>query len=1431
MSEPSLRDEPCTPVKGDGWGNGREGPIWGGPNQTVSPCKRDLESQVLGGDNGNQKGYGHDWNQSAPWGNANNASASGDVNEWSEHEPSQGFETKPGAAKKRWGNWGGNGGGWGQNNVDRKKATRRQGKSAGWGNNNGWMCNVTDGRAFEVNNNQAWANNCNNNAWVQNPDGAQRVEETESWCFGFDDQCGDYCEQHNPKKQKQCHIHSRYQSESTVRPVTQGKQPSQYNNKSPFQNHTHYCHHTYGHHQPQNQGSSKEKEQKELIDKLQIENANLVGLITEQRIRIAVLENDVKTSSRGKEDAVNASVITAQTLGAAFGKVKSCCRVIHEPSSWDSDDGLQNLKRKLEALQKENQFLRAKDRGSRYGADLRESASDEEPTPPPPITPRHRLARRRSIQNQFSSTLSAPIAKGKGKEKILLHPTILFGTELNSSTSDVLEKKLVRVEGMRKMYEKDKPVTPREMRLAERSAPTLQMSTASEPELRAKIVSGWDESFISSAPISTIPNTPVANPSSSNPDLQLADTFRISNEMIDVGMESLDDILGDEYPGGPKIMPGDALLSEIESDLEALEPQIAKAMENLKNFRAPRVLKTGTGLEKSFRGAEYDHTVPQFVLHRDGMSNYNRFVAVSTVDAYSALSVRKLWGSDEEREKYAEDHKKGTAKNGVKYPDVFRYGIQYVPEEDDENYIRTVSIRNLPSVITLREVLTRVRGGSITDAVLMDTRKIMGGAMSAMVKFVEDYDAQSFANYAAQHPIVFGEDGEERTAEITLIPTPTFPPSQGMKKRMALSRNTRCLAVLDVPESLSFSKLQHDLAFQIARRADCLLEIYLDENNTLHLEFSNMSIAGSSFGILTNWTAYYGLKVVYEPDPCAGLLEELALPVPPRPPMLPHSRSPSPPYVPFHNDSSSDELRVSFARVGNNILQQQVLQQQRKGLAALPNQKVSIPSFSSSNIKCSSWADEVIDESESSDRQPTSLLTHNPSCHPHPEHDEHDEPPHSHSDVLLNSPIEGVSSLDTNSKMGVDRIVEMTMAENLHHLMRESPSSFRRAPAGLAASRYATVVPGFEDRLPTPYTSRNKRSPLRSSRNASSPNEDSISELWNRREENRKSKEVEELPEFKVHPKLQPASLLAEMLDSGSDSKEGAKRRMSGRGQVSLQELQEHNHAPTPYPSPSPSQDQDTAKLGAGFAIKPPSWLGPDREFEPSPCPKFLHPEKQRSPLEDFNAEFDPKGSATYNSAYATITAALEDPSTLENPHTPTNTSTTPPSQTPQKLHKNAEVYNHTIPRSYYPVSAGVPEGEWTQEDIETLRNSSPATKERYARLIELGREVGEFGGRNNVLADLVPGLDWSGGAGKGEEKNRGSSPVVRLGSVDDPFTVGGDEGVEANGGEVGKKVNPDEIDLDMDYDKEENKPCTCLVEGTDGRHSPEFGGYMSIGG
>jgi hypothetical protein len=484
----------------------------------------------------------------------------------------------------------------------------------------------------------------------------------------------------------------------------------------------------------------------------------------------------------------------------------------------------------------------------------------------------------------------------------------------------------------------------------------------------------------------------------------------------------------------------------------------------------PSVLRVGFEVEGTKRGDDYDSNPLRLSshppsYHRNGsMRGYNRFglhqppAGPRALRSESQLELKipadlskdqELWEEGERREA-VEIHMRSISSRArdseMRFPEFFRYGISYRPSSTDSNFLRTVMLGNLSVGTEMREVLARIRGGEVLSASLLDTVKITG-AMSARVVFRHEASAEEYVLYAMQHPIMFGDGDEEQKAEVTLLTTPTYPPSPRFLSRLLSHGQSRCLSLPSFPPSLSLTALERHLSGNNGVRGSMLVEMWIDESGTLHLQFSDVSWAGAAYGILTHHSSYRGLDVLFSDDPCSGPVEELSLPIPPRPPMLPP------------NWAALQKRAASTVGEGEDAVKE-VEGIQRRRLAALSNQKVEIPSFSGNGITGESWADEVIDELSSPPLPPASTFSV-------------DSPTEAAMAVPPNSPIHGVKGEQIfcgagemgSGGNGADAI----LVENVNEMMFNGKngwwkdSGLRSQPVGLAGSKYAPPISSNSD--------------------------------------------------------------------------------------------------------------------------------------------------------------------------------------------------------------------------------------------------------------------------------------------------------------------------------------------------------------------------------
>lgn len=463
------------------------------------------------------------------------------------------------------------------------------------------------------------------------------------------------------------------------------------------------------------------------------------------------------------------------------------------------------------------------------------------------------------------------------------------------------------------------------------------------------------------------------------PDAAAAETKAWGQSFQDVGLESLDDVIGpDGSDVPPPTRPAKDLLhrgdgpQSLQEDA-GINDQMKNYMESmisLQNLPAPAVLKTGFDLNGSFRGGDYS-LIPQRPKAFT-RSSFSRNLSFSDSFESSSSSERLVITNRTERvtspaRRRDEAHgfrrhysRVDNSESFGNYAGFFRYGIQYAPSETDSNYMRRIIISNLPRDIVLKDVLAQVRGGVIVNANLLDTQRLTGG-MTVMIQFMREESVKEYLAYTKDHPIHFGSCAQK--AEFELVNTPTWPLETGLHPFIISQKQTRCLAIPDFPEDLCAATLERHIAGHYGFRSSSLVDIYTDEQGTLHLEFSSMVDAHFAYSILTQSQLYSELKPIFTLDPCARAIEKLASPLPPRETAPQQSQTLS--RIP--QDSSNDNDSRSKSAVQQKD-QSEV--EPKDSAVALPGQTVIIPSFPDSKHKYSSWADEVIDEAENNQRNP-----------------------------------------------------------------------------------------------------------------------------------------------------------------------------------------------------------------------------------------------------------------------------------------------------------------------------------------------------------------------------------------------------------------------------------------------------------------------------
>ena len=232
--------------------------------------------------------------------------------------------------------------------------------------------------------------------------------------------------------------------------------------------------------------------------------------------------------------------------------------------------------------------------------------------------------------------------------------------------------------------------------------------------------------------------------------------------------------------------------------------------------------------------------------------------------------IAHVFDSRHEREKtvFVDWHDAGAP--DLRFPDLFKYGIRFNPDDSERDIYRSITISGLPSDVNLGELLNQVRGGVILEAHLLDTLKITG-KITALITFVHEHPAMAYEDHAKMHPIKFNGC----VVQVAVVPTPTWPIKTRLRKAIFDHRHTRCLEVHNFPREISPAKLKNDLGVCSEMSSTRIIHMNMRNDGILELHFSSIGWAGHAFGLFTCFRAYRNCTVNFVPDPCARPVETL----------------------------------------------------------------------------------------------------------------------------------------------------------------------------------------------------------------------------------------------------------------------------------------------------------------------------------------------------------------------------------------------------------------------------------------------------------------------------------------------------------------------------------------------------------------------------
>ena len=206
----------------------------------------------------------------------------------------------------------------------------------------------------------------------------------------------------------------------------------------------------------------------------------------------------------------------------------------------------------------------------------------------------------------------------------------------------------------------------------------------------------------------------------------------------------------------------------------------------------------------------------------------------------------------------------------LSYPDFFKHGIHYVPKICEQDIYRTVAISGLSPSVTMMSILEKVRGGLVVDAKLVDTVNITG-SQTALVTFLHEYSAMAYEDHARHHPMAFSN----AVAQISVIPTPTWPIPFTLQSGIEKSGHTRCCEVHKFPRNISLTAVRRELTSSPVMKSSSLECARLGTDGVLGLRFLSIRAAVRGSAMFSKAFRYRGCTVKWIPDPCAQPLETL----------------------------------------------------------------------------------------------------------------------------------------------------------------------------------------------------------------------------------------------------------------------------------------------------------------------------------------------------------------------------------------------------------------------------------------------------------------------------------------------------------------------------------------------------------------------------
>ena len=197
----------------------------------------------------------------------------------------------------------------------------------------------------------------------------------------------------------------------------------------------------------------------------------------------------------------------------------------------------------------------------------------------------------------------------------------------------------------------------------------------------------------------------------------------------------------------------------------------------------------------------------------------------------------------------------------------------------DDNRFHTVLISNIPTNISLSEIISKVKGGNIVSATFVQSAGMQTKppikTNGAMIIFLSSHRAKAYATFCRQNHLTFYSSGSQALVEahVSHMLTPTRPLHPALLHNFRERGLTRVLFIIDAEHRWTAGEVTAEL---IRYAVTAPLEAGRDQDGIMFFEFADVRDAKAAWNVvdMDHWF-FGGASKGFLPDSCARALETI----------------------------------------------------------------------------------------------------------------------------------------------------------------------------------------------------------------------------------------------------------------------------------------------------------------------------------------------------------------------------------------------------------------------------------------------------------------------------------------------------------------------------------------------------------------------------